>query len=82
LSGERLEQRDLSFSEELRFLSAERNYTTRNALAYQGDANKGAKAPLSGVFASVGKFVILGLHVSNMDSLLIESRSASNVPTD
>ena len=80
LVGESLKQCDVSLRKGLRLGAAKADHPNRDTFSHQRDAKYRAETPVSRVFATLGIFVRLTLHVGNMDSLPIEKCSARDCP--
>src|SRR6516162_8551094 len=82
LVGEGPKQGDLSFGEELRLGAAQPDRADHDTFAHQRDGKDRVEAQAPCEFAAFGKFVRLGLDVSNVHRPLIENRSARRIAAD
>src|SRR5262245_11297534 len=82
LVGEGLEQGDLPLAEEASLGTAEHDRADRDTFSHQGDAEDRAVALTPRVLARVGKFVPLGLYISDVDGPPVQHRSTTNRAAD
>jgi len=78
LGGEIRDQVDLLVGEELNLSPAKPDCPNRDISSHQRDAKQRMEPPASCILAALGKFVGLGLQVSDMESLPVQDRSASD----
>src|SRR5262249_39894001 len=82
LVGEGLEERDLSFAEELNLRSAELDAADGDPLSQQRNAEDRAETELPRVLDRVGKLAVFVLEVGDLYRARLEHRSASDGPAD
>src|SRR5262249_28493474 len=82
LVGEGLEERDLSFAEELNLRSAELDAADGDPLSQQRNAEDRAETELPRVLDRVGKLAVFVLEVGDLYRTRLEHRSASDRPAD
>src|SRR4029453_3567808 len=72
LVSEGLEERHLTIREQVHLTSAQLDRTDGRALPHQGNHEYGAEAHPARVLAAVGELVRTGLHIRDMDGLVLE----------
>src|SRR5262249_6309168 len=83
LSGEGLEEGDLTIREELDLGAADHlDHAHRDAFSHQGDAEYRAMTKAARVLAAFRKLLRLGLQVSDVDRAPIQHRSARGRAAD
>ena len=73
LIGEGLKKGDLPLGEELCLGAAQRDHSNRDTFSHQRDTKYRVKSLAPCIFAAFGKFVRLGLDISNVEGPLIEN---------
>jgi len=76
------EQGDLPLAEEASLGTPEHDRTDRDTFSHQGDAEDSPVALTPRVLARVGKLVLLGLRISDVDSPPFQHRSTSDRAAD